>query len=62
MTIDFRPDVIHSVKPEQIAHHSYEEIAEYRNVTVQILRCEKCDEISIAWHRQENTEVIYERE
>lgn len=30
----------------------------YKNVTIQILKCEKCGRISIGWKRQNNTEKI----
>lgn len=29
-----------------------------RNVTVEILRCPKCGNVSIGWYKQENTEDI----
>lgn len=30
----------------------------YKNVTVEILRCPICGEVSIGWKRQDNTEEI----
>lgn len=41
---------------------SFEEIGIYKNVTVQILRCKHCGELSIGWIRQDNTEPILEIE
>ena len=33
-----------------------------RNVTIEILRCRNCGRISIAWKRQDNTEVVDDSE
>lgn len=30
----------------------------YKNVTIEILRCPKCGEVSIGWKRQDNTEEV----
>jgi len=49
--VSIRPDGIHELSP-----HQFVEKEIHRNVTVQILQCKKCGEISIAWSRQENTE------
>ena len=38
--------------------HKFEEIGAYKNVTVQILRCPHCGEISIGWMRQPDTEEL----
>ena len=62
MIVDFKPDGIHTVKPEQISRHKYEEIGVYQNVTVQVLRCKDCGDISLAWMRQDNTEIVFEKE
>lgn len=40
-----------------VSGHSFEEYETYKNVTVQILRCKCCGEYSIAWKRQDDTEV-----
>lgn len=34
----------------------------HKNVTVEILRCPKCGELSIGWKRQDNTEDIFVKE
>lgn len=39
---------------------NFVEIESYRNVTVQILKCQKCGKISVGWKRQDNTEEIEE--
>lgn len=51
--ITIKPDGIHELSP-----HKFLLDAKYKNVTVEILRCEKCGEVSIGWYRQENTEEI----
>lgn len=51
--IAIKPDGIHELSP-----HRYEEVKKLKNVTIQILRCKVCGEISIGWHRQDNTEDI----
>lgn len=38
--------------------HNYEESEVYKNVTVRILRCKNCGDVSIGWERQENTEEL----
>ena len=48
--------------PKNVSPHRFEEIGVYRNVTVQILRCPHCGEISVGWIRQPDTEVVYEKE
>lgn len=40
----------------------YEEVAEYRNVTVVISRCKRCGNVDISWKRQDDTELVYEKE
>lgn len=39
------------------------ELAElHKNVTVEVLKCKKCGNVSIGWYRQANTEdIIYEK-
>ena len=49
----FCPDGEHELDPCQ-----YKEILRLRNVTISILKCEKCGNISIGWMRQENTEEV----
>lgn len=34
----------------------------HTNATVEVLRCEKCGHIKLAWHRQENTEDMMDGE
>lgn len=36
----------------------YKEIETYKNVTVHVLRCEKCGHIEITWERQDDTERL----
>lgn len=40
---------------------AFEEVGIYKNVTVQVLRCKHCGELSIGWYRQPDTEVLYEK-
>ncbi len=53
--ITIKPDGVHELSP-----HRFREKEILRNVTVQILECEHCGEISIGWYKQEDTyeEVI----
>ena len=51
----FKPDGIHELSP-----HEFVLDEKYKNVTVEILRCKKCGEISIGWYKQEDTEEILE--
>lgn len=53
--IAYLPDYEHELVP-----HNYEYLESYKNVTVELLECkdEDCDEISIGWKRQPDTEVI----
>lgn len=48
--------------PKNVSPHRFEEIGVYKNVTVQILRCPHCGEVSIGWIKQPNTETVYEKE
>lgn len=36
----------------------YEDIEQYKNVTVIISRCKKCGHIEVSWIRQDNTEKV----
>ena len=45
------PDGEHELSPCKFV-----EAGVFRNVTVQLLRCEKCGEYSFAWWKQPNTE------
>ncbi len=49
MTI--KPDGINELDPCK-----YEVTEIHRNVTVEILRCQKCGHMEISWYRQEDTE------
>lgn len=51
--IDYRPDGFHSLDPCE-----YEMYQRYRNVTVEILRCTKCNDYKVTWFKQDNTEDI----
>ena len=44
------PDGVHELSP-----HIYEQKQLLHNVTVEILKCKKCGEISIGWYRQDDT-------
>lgn len=48
--ITIKPDGIHELDP-----HDYELSEKYENVTIEILKCKSCGEISIGWYRQPNT-------
>lgn len=37
---------------------TYEVIEEYRNVTVEVLRCKRCGNVEVFWSRQEDTERL----
>lgn len=51
--ITIKPDGIHELDP-----CVYKEVERYRNVTVAVMRCEKCGHIEISWFRQEDTEEV----
>ena len=36
----------------------YELVGKYKNVTVDILKCSVCGDVSIGWYRQDDTEDI----
>lgn len=53
------PDGIESIKPDGINELDpcqYDVIAEFRNVTVQVLMCRKCQHVEFQWIRQPDTE------
>ena len=50
--ITIKPDGIHDLSP-----HKFKLDQRLRNVTIEILRCEECGEVSIGWYRQEDTEI-----
>ena len=52
---DFKPDGIHSLSP-----HKYHLSQKFKNVTIEILECEDCGDISIGWYRQDDTEEVDE--
>lgn len=51
--ITIKPDGIHELSP-----HYFKKVQVFKNVTVEILQCKKCGEVSIGWYRQENTEEV----
>ncbi len=51
--VTIKPDGVHELVP-----HRFVLAEKYKNVTVEILRCEECGEVSIGWYRQENTERV----
>lgn len=52
-SMSIKPDGIHELSP-----HAFDLVGRYRNVTVEILRCKNCGEVSIGWFRQEDTDEI----
>lgn len=53
--IIIKPDGIH-----ELDSHIYELSEKYKNVTIEILKCKECGEISIGWYRQSDTIKIEE--
>ena len=51
--VTVRPDGVHELSP-----HAYTLIQRLRNVTVEILTCETCGDVSVAWYRQDDTEEV----
>ena len=51
--VTIRPDGVHELSP-----HKYELTEKYKNVTVEVLTCKDCGDVSIAWYRQDNTEDV----
>ena len=48
-----KPDGIHELSP-----HAFEIVEKYQNVTIEILRCKECGEVSVLWFKQEDTEEL----
>lgn len=48
-----KPDGVHELSP-----HMFILEQKLRNVTIEILRCPTCGEVSIGWYRQSNTEEV----
>ena len=53
--ITIRPDGRHELDP-----CLYQEIETYENVTVHILQCVRCGNVTVEWERQDNTNDITE--
>ena len=51
--VTVRPDGVHELSP-----HAYKLTQKLRNVTVEVLTCEKCGDVSIAGYRQDDTEEV----
>lgn len=51
--ITVKPDGVHTMSP-----HAFKLKQKLKNVTIEILECSECGEISIGWYRQEDTEEI----
>ena len=49
--VTVRPDGVHELSP-----HAYKLTQKLRNVTVEVLTCETCGDVSVAWYRQDDTE------
>lgn len=50
-----------AIKPDgkhDLSQHQYTLDAKLKNVTIEILRCKVCGKVTIAWHRQEDTEEL----
>ena len=54
--VTVRPDGLHELSP-----HTYKLTQKLRNVTVEILTCETCGDVSIAWCRQDDTEEVTDK-
>lgn len=54
--ISFRPDGKSELDP-----CVYEVIEAYKNVDVQILKCQNCGHVEIEWFRTENTEDVFDK-
>lgn len=48
-----KPDGIHELEP-----NVFKLKQRLKNVTIEILECSECGEISIGWYRQEDTEEV----
>lgn len=53
--VTVRPDGVHELSP-----HAYKLTQKLRNVTVEVLTCETCGDVSVAWYRQDDTEEVDE--
>lgn len=51
--VTIKPDGIH-----ELSTHKYKLDKRLKNVTIEILRCERCGEVSIGWYRQDDTEEV----
>lgn len=51
--VSIKPDGEHEIDP-----CIYEEVEKYANVTVTVLRCQRCGHIEITWERQDDTYKI----
>lgn len=55
--ITIKPDGEHELDPCK-----YVEIAEYKNVTVVVMKCSVCGHIEISWKRQPNSYAVFEED
>lgn len=49
------------IKPDgvnELAPCVYKEVECYKNVTVHVMRCQRCGHVEISWECQENTEEV----
>lgn len=51
--LTIKPDGVHTMSP-----HAFKLVQKLKNVTIEILECSECGEISIGWYRQEDTEEV----
>lgn len=55
--VTIKPDGEHELDP-----CVYDVVAEYRNVTVQVLRCTKCGYVEFVWKKQDDTYRVDEED
>ena len=53
--VSIKPDGVNELDP-----CLYKVIELHKNVTVEVSKCTVCGAINISWHRQHNTEDIYD--
>lgn len=56
----FGEGVTMRIGEHEVSPHTYKLVQTLRNVTIEILECKYCGDISIAWYRQDDTEEVNE--
>lgn len=51
--LTIKPDGINPLDPCE-----YEVIEEYKNVSIEVLRCKKCGHVEVSWSWKEDTEKL----